>query len=494
MAVNPLLPVTLQGWCLEMVRKMLKKWYITTYGGDEGWFLVSAVVMILFLTAVGLAVMSLATVALQSSRQELFIQNAQLTAEAGIEQTVDQLNANPAFAGYTSPTQFFDNSAQGLGEFETTIGSVPGNDNAKLITSTGYVYNYSNTSQVMAQYGVKVTLVGTGSPGYSVISGPGGLILSGSAAVTNSTLYVNGYINMSGGASIGTQSVPSTVYVADDWCPQGSNPGSTYPAVCGSSVQPITLGWSTYIYGTVCATNQTSLGPGGNEIQGGSTGKGLESGCTAAPVSPPTYDWQGQESAVTTTASGTAGQYACSGVGNITLPANIELTGDNVTWGNSCNYDITGNVYIPGNLTINGASQVKVDNSVGTTQPVVLVGGKITVDGSASIVENSSGTGVNFISIDSNAPCGSSCTSITGTDLYNTQSFQTIDVEGAAKVPGSTFDAYWGEVTLAGSGNIGSAAGQTINMSGAGTITFGTKLNAGTTTWTISSYEPYNVP
>ncbi|MGH7234478.1 MAG: hypothetical protein ACREF7_03485, partial [Candidatus Saccharimonadales bacterium] len=100
--------------------------------------------------------------------------------------------------------------------------------------------------------------------------------------------------------------------------------------------------------------------------------------------------------------------------------------------------------------------------------------------------------GGDFISIDSNAACGSDCTTpITGTALYKTQTFQTVDVGGAAKVPGSVFDAYWGEVTLGGSGTIGGAAGQTINLSGAGSITFGTELDSGTSTWTISSYEPY---
>jgi Tfp pilus assembly protein PilX len=457
---------------------------------EGGWFLVTVLVITLFLTTLGLAIMAFATTNYQVSRQQLYIQNAQLTAEAGIEQTIAQLNQNSSFAGYPSATEFFDNSTQGYGAFTTTIASMSGNPNGKVITSTGKVYNYNDTTQLMASYAVQVTTVGTSASGYSVITGPGGLILSGSGAVTNSTLYVNGYINMSGGSSIGTQSSPSTVYVADDWCPQGSNPGSTFPSVCSSSVQPITLGYSTYIYGSVCATNQTSKGPNGNEIQPGNGGQGLEVGCTANPISPPYYDWQTQESSVTTVASGTSGQYACSGSGTVTIPANTELTGSNITWGNSCNYDILGNVYIPGNLTINGASQVSVSNSLGSTMPVVLVGGTINVDGSATILENSDKTGIDFISIDSNAPCDSSCTSITGTDLYNTMTFQTVKVGGAAQVQGSIFDAYWGEVTLDGSGIIGGAAGQTINMSGAGTITFGTELDSGSTTWTITSYEP----
>lgn len=477
-----------------MIKQKLRKQYLSLRANnDGGWFLVSAIVMSLFLTALGLAVISLTTTEYQVSHQQLFIQDAQLTAEAGIEQTMEQLNQNSSFSGYASATTFFDNSTQGDGQFTTTISPVSGNSSAKLITSVGKVYSYSNSSDLMSTYGLEVTAVGTSASGYSVVSGPGGLIMSGSAAITNSTLYVNGYINMSGAASIGTQSVPSTVYVGDVWCPQGSNPGSTFPTACSSSVQPITLAYSTYIYGSVCALNQTSKGPAGNEIQSGNGGQGLESGCTPPTVSTPTYNWQGQESAVTTTASGTSGQYSCSGTGTVTLPANIELTGSSISWGSSCTYDIKGNVYIPGNLTIGGAAKIEIDNSNGTTMPVILTGGTINVGGSADIVENSDNTGGDFISIDSNdATCGSACTSISGTALYNTQTDQTVTVGGAAKVPGSIFDAYWGEVTLGGSGSIGGAAGQTINLSGAGTITFGTELDSGSSTWTITSYEPYN--
>jgi Tfp pilus assembly protein PilX len=484
--------VTQPEWFSGMIKKLLLKLNSNYKNREDGQLLISVLVMTLFLTALGLAIIGLSTTEFQTTHFELYSQNAELTAEAGIEQTVDELNQNSSFNGYPTATVFFDNANQGYGVFTTSISSLSGNSSAKQIISIGKVYNYNNQSELLSSYGVVVTVVGTASPGYSVISGPGGLIMSGSAAITNSTLYLSGYLDMSGRASVGTSSVPATVYVGDVWCPQGSNPGDTYPTTCPSSVQPITLGNSTYIYGSVCALNQTSSGPQGNEIQPGNGGKGLEVGCIPPTVTTPTYNWQAQEADVTTTVSGTSGQYACSGSGSITIPPNTELTGSSITWGNSCNYDITGNVYIPGNLTIDGAAQVTIDNSNGTTQPVILVGGTITVNGSASILENSDKTGGNFISIDSNASCGSDCTSgITGTALYNTQSFQTVDVAGAAKVPGSVFDAYWGEATLGGSGTIGGAAGQTINLDGAGTITFGTELDSGTSTWTISSYEPY---
>ena len=57
-------------------------------------------------------------------------------------------------------------------------------------------------------------------------------------------------------------------------------------------------------------------------------------------------------------------------------------------------------------------------------------------------------------------------------------------------MPGCIFDAVWGEVTLAGSGVVGAAEGQTVNMSGAGSVVFGTELSSGNETWSITSYEP----
>lgn len=292
---------------------------------------------------------------------------------------------------------------------------------------------------------------------------------------------------MKGTASIGSLLTPLDVDVANQACPTGNNPGSTYPTTC--STQPISMGFSNFIYGNVCATNQTSKGPTGLNIQGGAGGQGLEVGCTAPAATPPTYDRAAQIAAVTTTAPGTSNTYTCNSWPlNRTWPANLELTG-NVKLNSACLVNVKGNVYITGNLDITGATVMSVDNSVGTNRPVIMVDGKITMNGSSAITPNSSGTSLEFISFNSNAACGANCGTITGTALANTVGFETISVTGAVVVPGAIFDAYWGEVTIGASGVVGSAIGQTVNLSGAGTVTFGTILAAGTTTWTISSYQ-----
>ena len=468
-----------------MNRKMVLR-KIRPLRDERGWFLVSAVVMTIFLTTVGLAIAGLVTVQYQHTRREMFDQNAQLVAEAGIEQSVHQLNTDDTFAGYTTTQTFFNNSTQGKGTFTTTIAT-NADGKSKTIVSTGKVYRKPTDSSPYLTRKIRATVVGTASGGYSVSTGPGGLILSGSATITNSDVFVNGTIAMSGASKIGTQSNPVNVDVGNIACPKGTNPGSTYPKLCTDGSQPISMDWSTNIYGSVCATGQTSKGPN-NNIQGGNGGAGLKVGCVAPAVSQPVYDRAGIVSAATNTQSGTSGTYACSGTKSITLPANVKLTGATVSWGNSCTITISDNVYIPGNLSLGGAVKVKVANSTGTTRPVIVVDGTIDVGGSAALIANSSGAGIDFVTFKNST--GNPAATPTGTDLYNSQKQANLTVGGAVSSPGMIFDAYWSKVSLGGSGNVGAAAGQTVDLSGAGTVIFGTKLSSGSKTWAITSYQP----
>lgn len=460
---------------------------------QRGSFLIAAMVIIVLLTGLGLAISGLAATQYQHTVREVFTQNASLVAEAGIEQTVNQLNSNDSFAGFSSAQQLFSNSTQGKGTFTTTVTNAA-TSNAKTIVSTGLVYRHTSDSTPYLTRKVRVTVVGTSSQGYSVYTGPGGLILGGSASITNSEVYVNGYINMSGNSTIGSTNNPLQVNVANDQCPTGG--GSTYPQVCSDGTQPITMSQSTHIYGTVCATGQTSTGPN-NNITGGNGGSGLKVGCTAPTVSSPTYDRMAQINSVTTTANSTDSSVDCtqwqSGSGfSRTWAANLKLTG-NVNLANSCNLTLTGNVYITGNLTIGGSARIRVADSAGTTPPVIIVDGTISVTGSGSMIANSQGTGAKFISFKSANACTTSttsyCSSITGNDLYNSQSTTTVSIGGSTKVPGMIFQAYWGEIVVAGSGNVGAVSGQTVNLNGAGTVVFGTQLSSGSRTWAVTSYQ-----
>ncbi len=456
---------------------------------QQGVVLITVLFISLLLTFVGLSLADVAIAQFSRTNKNVFVSNSLLSAEAGIERTLYEFNQNGAFAGF-SETNFYNDSTQGRGTFETTItaGSGP---NERVITSTGRTYRYGN-NVIESTRKVRVTVVGTVSPGYSVHSGVGGLILSGSANITNSKLYINGGITMSGAARIGSASQPLDVFVANQKCPSGATPGPTYAQVCGSG-QPISMSGSSRIYGNVCATGQTQSVFGSANITGGSTGTGLQTGCTA-PVSPmPTYDRAAHIAKMSTVATPSNIIYDCSSWKNPegfvrTWPANIRMNG-NVSWSSSCDLTITGDVYITGNLDIGGSARIRIANSLGTTRPVIVVDGTINVAGSSQLIPNSSGTAAHFISFRSSAACTPSCATVTGNDLYNSQNLTTVNVAGAGNYPGTVFQAYWSKVILGGSGNMGSAIGQTIDLSGAGNIVFGTTLSSGTSTWTVRSYQ-----
>lgn len=452
----------------------------------SGMILVALIIIASILTVIGLSLASYASSQYSVTSRNVFSANAGQVAEAGIEQTVEQLNQNDAFTGYSTDQQFFNNTTQGNGSFTTAVTNIT--SNAKTITSTSKVYRPNSTKLVSTKQ-IKVTVVGTQSQGYSVYSGVGGLILGGSANITNSDVFVNGTLTLSGASKIGTNAQPVNVNVANQACPTGSSPGASYPQVC-TNTQPITLAQSTNIYGTVCATGQTSKGPNNNNnIQGGTSGQGLVAGCTTPPVAMPSYDRAAHISRMTTTAAGNSNTYVCNNSPfNRTWPANLKLTG-NVSVASSCNIVIKGDAYITGDFSLGGAAKITVDESVGTTRPVVVVDGGISIAGSGSLIANSKGTGIEFISFKSGASCGATCTSLSGNDLKTSQGLQTISIGGNVNLPGMVFYAYWGKLTVGGSGNIGAGLGQTVDMSGAGTVTFGTKLAAGARTWTISSYQ-----
>jgi len=136
---------------------------------------------------------------------------------------------------------------------------------------------------------------------------------------------------------------------------------------------------------------------------------------------------------------------------------------------------------------VGGAVKIKVADGLGATRPIIVVDGTISVGGSASMIANASGAGIDFVSF-KNAT-GNPASTPTGTNLYNSQSQQNITVGGSVNLAGMIFDAYWSKVSLSGSGNVGAAAGQTVDLSGAGTVVFGTTLSSGSKTWTISSYQ-----
>jgi len=450
---------------------------------DKGVILPALIIFMTAFSMVGLALASYTTGQYSRTRDNVFHANSTQVAEAGIEQSLYQINQDESFTGYAAEQTFFNNATQGKGVFTTTI-SATADSNAKMLVSTAKVYRLSNLSDPVSTRKIRVTIVGTNSQGYSVHTGPGGLILGGGASITNSDVYVNGKITMSGSARIGTSAQPVEVNAAHISCPNTANPGPTYPQLC-STGQPISLSGSSRIYGTVCATGQTNS----TGILPGTGGEGLKPGCVAPQVSAPSYDRAAHISSVVTTAASTNSAYTCANSDNKSWPTqSLKLTG-NVNLGGSCRLLLRGNVYITGNLDLGGAAQVTIDDSLGTTRPVIMVDGTITTGGSSKIIANRSGIGAHLVSFKSTAACNPDCSDVTGTDLKNSQQLETVKIGGSASMPGMIFQSHWGKLTLGGSGNMGAALGQTIDMTGSGTVTFGTILSSGSRSWTVTSYQ-----
>lgn len=478
--------------------------HITQLAKDQkGVVLITILVIGMIVTLVGLSLADVAIRQYGATSTNVFATNATLSAEAGIEQTLFELNSDNTFTGFDEE-DFTNDQQQGRTTYQTEVTTGEGNE--RIIASTGRAYRYGQ-DKVISERTVRVTIVGTVSSSYGVHTGPGGLILGGSASIRNTHVYVGGTIAMTGASAIGTDQQPSLVNVAYKSCPTGSNPGPTYPQTCTTG-QPISLANTAQnILGTTCAYRQTQskfpdqawnttpqIRPGtGGMVDGVPGGAGLVIGCVPPDVSSPTYDRAEHISRVAVTGSASNSSYNCSTwvnpVGFVrTWPANLQLTGD-ANLASSCDLTITGDVHITGDLTIGGAAVIKVAESVGDRVPTIIVDGSVNAAGGGRILANSQGTNLRIISFKSTASCSPSCTSVTGTDLKNSQNQQNVTVNGGGVYAGTVFQAYWSKIRISGAGNVGGAIGQTVDMSGAGNVTFGTGLSSGTTTWTIRSYQ-----
>lgn len=462
---------------------------------QKGVVFITALLTGILLTFVGLSLANVAMLQLRRTHENVYVSNAFLTAEAGIERSLYALNSVEDFEGYQDEVEFFNNPQQGRGVFETEITTGVGNE--RILTSTGKVYRTNGTLE--SERKVKVSLIGTASSSPSVYAGAGGLILGGSARITNSDVHVNGKIQMSGSSSIGSDTNPVNLSVSNYNCPTGSSPGPTYPALCPTG-QPISMpDWgATSIIGTICATGQTQnkfpesqWNNNPPQIRAGSTGgDGLVPGCVAPLAPMPTYNKVEHISRVSTIGLPSNLNYNCNtwraGDGfTRTWPENLQLTG-NVSLASSCDLTITGDVYITGDLIIGGGASIKIAESLGNRIPTIVVEGTINAGGGGRILANSHGSAARFISYEDYNGCDPNCT---GTNLRRSQDIRGITVNGGGQYPGSIFHAYWSTVKVEGSGLVGSAIGQVVDMSGAGNITFGTNLSSGTTTWTIRSYQ-----
>lgn len=441
---------------------------------QSGVILPTVLIVFLVLSTIGLSLAALAFNRLNLTHRNTFAASSLLVAEAGAEFTLDQLNQNSGFTGYTDQV-LFDNSIQGRGRYttEVTNGTI---DDEKIITSTGIVEYPSGSPSHTVTRKIRLLVVGTTTGGYAVQTGPGGLIMTNSATIANGNVNINGYLSMTNNSRIGSTTNPVNVSVAHYNCPAGG--GSPYPSLC-SSGQPITMNLGARIYGDVCATNQTN--------GSGMSNNGLIPGCTAPPVSLPTdHDREAQK--ITATNIMTSAEASCNGNDAITYPANTRITG-NVTISNNCTVTVEGDVWVEGTFLMRNSSVIKVSDTA-TAAPIIMIDGNSTdFQNNAAILANSASTGFRFINYHSVASCSPDCSSLPSQQLHDSSTVPTINIENGSLAAGSSFYARWTKVTLSNNGSIGQLLGQTIQLSNSGNISFGSELSSGESVWSVKNYQ-----
>ncbi|PIZ61960.1 hypothetical protein COY17_03345 [Candidatus Saccharibacteria bacterium CG_4_10_14_0_2_um_filter_52_9] len=442
---------------------------------QNGSIILVFLIVLPFLVLLAMYFMRLSLTSYQVARLDQLHSSAQLAADAGADYSVEKLTQDENWSGTGSEVQLHND-----GKVKTTFQvSVSGDATAKVIAVTGRTYWPLTSSTPARKVAVYVDMRPVSSGLFSVISGAGGLFMSNSSKVVGGDVFINGEVSMSNSAQIGLSTNPVSVKVAHQICPNPAD--ATYPRVCnsGENGQPITINNTAHIYGTVLATNQTN----GSKM----SNPGLVAG-TVAPQALPTYDRAAQKAAVATTI--TASAASCSGSQTKTWAANTKITGD-VSLSNSCKVTVNGNIWITGKLSLSNSSQMIVADALGSTRPNIMVDDDdgASFSNSSSMVPNATGTGFEIYTFYSRAACSPDCTTVTGTDLVNSRSVTTISLNNSGNNTNSIFYAYWSQVKVQNSGQIGAIIGQTISLTNTGTVTFGSSTGVGNTTWVVKGYR-----
>jgi len=448
----------------------------TSLSSQQGSIILLFLTTLPFLILLAIYYTHLALTSFQVARFDQLHTEAQLAADAGADYAIEQFSQNNSWTGTGGEVTLHSDS-----KLKTTYtASISGDDSTKTIAVTGKTYWPANTTTPARSVKIYVDLRPVSGGTFSVISGEGGLYMSNKAKIVGGDVFVNGEISLINSAQIGLSTSPVTVEVADEICPNPAD--STYPRVCnaGENGQPISIANTAHIYGTVKATNQTD--------GSGMSNSGLVSG-TVAPQALPTYNRSAQKAAATNNMTGSAA--SCSGSQTITWPTNTKITGD-VTVGTKCKVTVQGDVWITGSLSVSNSAQLIVADSLGSTMPHIMVDGSagVSLNQSAQLTSNSSGTGFEVLTFYSANGCSPDCSSVTGTDLANSRTKTTISLQQSASAPKTIFYSYWSQVSVGNTGQLGALIGQTVQINNTGTITFGTSTGTGApTVWVVKGYR-----
>lgn len=422
-------------------------------------------------------------------------------AEAGGDAFLTSVNADNSYAGTngtlgqsdscsnaSAPVTLFSTAKQGKGTYESCVkpGTIA---NEKVVYSTGKIYYPATASTPTTTRKVKLIIAGTLSTGYTVYSGPGGLLLNNNVTLTSGPVYVGGKLVMTNNSSIGTVASPQTVYVADNGCPYPAT--ASYPQNCGNNQgnppYSIQLSNGAYIRGSVYAPNTIS-------DPTHLTNPGFVSSSVPA-TSMPAYDHNTVVAAITNNQAASTAD--CSSGNTTTWNANTKFTG-NVSTSNNCSVTVNGDVWITGNLTLGNNSNIIVGNGLGSAPKIVIDGsGGLNTGNNSAFIPNGGGIGFltmtfysrNAANTGANA-CSPTCSSVTGLELANSTTWITINLaNNFSGANSSVFYARWSELYVGNNATVGALLGQYIVLNNNGNLIFNSSSALGTYTWDVKYYE-----
>lgn len=179
-----------------------------------GYILVLVIAMSITLSALAISMLSLASTKYAKTKEDINDTTVMYAAEAGVSDTVAQLNKNSRFAGFTTEKQFYSHSERGKVTYVTSVSE--GDGDTLVITSTGSLYLTASDTVAHTKKTIRVSVAPSKEELQgNVLAGPGGLHVVNDFAgniktsIVNGDIYSKGKIRLVGdGASIGSHTNP----------------------------------------------------------------------------------------------------------------------------------------------------------------------------------------------------------------------------------------------------------------------------------------------
>ena len=467
---------------------MIKK--TTDY--QPGFMLLALVIGFSAITVISLAVTLVAVTNFKMGIADRDLTHTQLAIDAALAEAQVAIKADANWTGTTTPVDYHTANNTRIA-YSSTVTTPTADTKQLAITANLYKPATATTPTETKKAKISFKKTSTSGPStlhnYAVVTGPGGLLLSGGSDITNGDVYVNGNLTLSNGSSIdGT--VNTNISVAHQSC--GTVANGQYPRICalGEAGQSIVLNTGSGISGRVKANNQT--------VTAGLINPGLIASSGVQTADLPTYDRAAHVNSNPTAV--TPATASCSSGASKEWAANIKVTG-NVSVSTGCTITVAGNVWITGTLNVTTGSTLRVKAGV-TTPPVIMVDGApggffgttppLLI--SSSTLAPASNIGFRFITYYANG-CATVCTTLTRQQLWDSKDRTTISVTSGSSADRSEFYAVWSKIDLSGGASFHAATGQTVALSTGSDVEFTGKSTgfvvpgATVDTWEMTAYQ-----